>query len=124
MNLPLLDFQENKKPLHISGHFMQSADIVLFHGDTMDFLKEIPDKTMQLVVTSPPYNIGKEYEIRTTIQEYLNSQKNIIKEIIRVLSPSGSICWQVGNFVQDTEVYPLDIFYYQIFKDFGLKLRN
>ena len=124
MNLPLLNFQENKMPLHISGHFEQSADIVLFHGDTTDFLKEIPDETMQLVVTSPPYNIGKEYEIRTTIQKYLDSQKNIIKEIIRVLSPSGSICWQVGNFVQDTEVYPLDIFYYQIFKDFGLKLRN
>lgn len=124
MNLPLLNFQANKRSLNISGHFKQSADIVLFHGDTTDFLKEIPDETMQLVVTSPPYNIGKEYEIRTTIREYLNSQKNIIKELIRVLSPNGSICWQVGNFVQDTEVYPLDIFYYQIFKDFGLKLRN
>lgn len=124
MNLPLLNFQANKRSLNISGNFKQSADIVLFHGDTVEFLKEIPDEMMQLVITSPPYNLGKEYEIRTTIQEYLNSQKNIIKEIIRVLSPCGSICWQVGNFVQDTEVYPLDIFYYQIFKDLGLKLRN
>jgi DNA modification methylase len=77
--------------LNISDHFEQSADMVLFHGDTTDLLKEIPDEMMQLVVTSPPYNIGKEHETRTTIQKYLDSQKNIIKEIIRVLSPNGSI---------------------------------
>jgi adenine-specific DNA-methyltransferase len=36
----------------------------------------------------------------------------------------GSLCWQVGNYVEDGEIFPLDIFYYPFFKKHGLKLRN
>lgn len=48
----------------------------------------------------------------------------MIDELTRILSQDGSICWQVGNYVDNGEVYPLDIFYYKIFKDRGYKLRN
>ncbi len=41
-----------------------------------------------------------------------------------MLHPNGSICWQVGNYVEDGEVFPLDILYYALFKEKGLKLRN
>lgn len=58
------------------------------------------------------------------MRDYLATQKEIISELVRVLHPEGSICWQVGNFVKDGEVFPLDIYYYDIFKDFGLQLRN
>ncbi|MBU6392808.1 MAG: site-specific DNA-methyltransferase, partial [Planctomycetes bacterium] len=47
-----------------------------------------------------------------------------IDHLIQVLRPDGSICWQVGNFVENSEVFPLDIFYYNLFKKHGLKLRN
>ena len=77
-----------------------------------------------MVITSPPYNIGKSYETKVSIEEYLKTQESIIAEIVRTLSENGNICWQVGNFVDKGEVFPLDIFYYQIFKKFGLKLRN
>ena len=50
--------------------------------------------------------------------------KIYLKEFARIISDDGSICWQVGNFVENGEVFPLDIFYYQIFKSLGLKLRN
>jgi DNA modification methylase len=40
------------------------------------------------------------------------------------LADTGSVCWQVGNFVQDGEIFPLDIYYYPIFKQLGMKLRN
>ena len=43
---------------------------------------------------------------------------------MRILRSEGSLCWQVGNFVEDSEVFPLDMFYYDIFKNNGLKLRN
>jgi adenine-specific DNA-methyltransferase len=43
---------------------------------------------------------------------------------VRLLHPRGSICWQVGNHVDDGEVVPLDIVLYPIFKEHGLKLRN
>ena len=48
----------------------------------------------------------------------------MIKECVRVLSPAGSICWQVGNFVDKGEIIPLDIALFPIFSELGLKLRN
>lgn len=77
-----------------------------------------------LIITSPPYNIGKEYETKISIERYLKTQEKIIKKLIRVLHPNGSVCWEVGNYVSKGEVFPLDIFYYDIFKKCGLKLRN
>ncbi|WP_236082300.1 DNA-methyltransferase [Stutzerimonas stutzeri] len=79
---------------------------------------------MQLIVTSPPYNIGKEYERRTSRQVYIEEQAATIAEAVRLLKPQGSICWQVGNHVDDGEVFPLDILLYDLFKNHGLKLRN
>ena len=96
----------------------------LFLGDCLDLLKQIPDNSVQLVVTSPPYNIGKEYEKRKDLNSYLFDQEETLKEACRILSNDGSICWQVGNFVENSEVFPLDILYYNHFKKHGLKLRN
>lgn len=100
------------------------AEYKLVTGDTFDYLKNEKSNKYDLIITSPPYNVGKEYEVRASIEQYLENQKRIISEIVRVLSDKGNICWQVGNYVKDKEVFPLDIFYYQIFKDLGLKLRN
>jgi adenine-specific DNA-methyltransferase len=94
------------------------------NGDCLKVLKKYEDEKFDLIITSPPYNIGKSYETKTSIEEYLETQEEIIDELIRLLSDRGSICWQVGNFVDKGEVFPLDIFYYQIFKKHGLKLRN
>lgn len=93
-------------------------------GDSSKVLKKIDDERFKLIITSPPYNVGKEYETRKSIEDYLATQKEIIKELVRVLHPEGSICWQVGNYVDKGEIFPLDIYYYHIFKDLGLKLRN
>lgn len=119
--MPFPQFQVKKD---IESKFSENSEIVLFNGDITNLLSEIPDEKISLVVTSPPYNIGKEYETRQDVQDYLTKQTTIIKELVRVLAPTGSLCWQVGNFVDKGEVYPLDILYYPIFKDLGLKLRN
>lgn len=79
---------------------------------------------MKLIVTSPPYNIGKPYEKRTSNELYLEQQVATIAEAVRLLHPEGSICWQVGNHVDDGEIFPLDILLYPYFKAAGLKLRN
>jgi DNA modification methylase len=79
---------------------------------------------MKLIITSPPYNLGKVYEKATELHRYLEALNPIVDELIRVLSPRGSICWQVGNYVEKSEIFPLDIFYYPFFKKHGLKLRN
>jgi len=108
----------------ISSQFEQARRIVLHCGDTFEFLKSIPEDAFQLIITSPPYNLGKEYEAQTSIESYLQDQEKVIAELIKKLKASGSICWQVGNFVEKAEVFPLDVFYYNIFKRHGLKLRN
>ena len=92
--------------------------------DALEFCKTIPDNSVRLIITSPPYNIGKEYEVRTNIENYLDNMKTIISELVRILADNGSICWEVGNYIEKGEVFPLDIFFYSMFKDFGLKLRN
>ena len=79
---------------------------------------------MQLIVTSPPYNIGKVYEERSDLDTYIQEQAETISECVRLLHPLGSICWQVGNHVDDGEVFPLDTVLYHVFKDHGLRLRN
>lgn len=110
--------------LKLSDVFSKDADCVLYHGDTNDLLKQIPSEFVKLIVTSPPYNLGKSYESKVEIEEYYQQQKRIIKECVRVLSPEGSICWQVGNFVENGEIIPLDIILFPIFNELGLKLRN
>ncbi len=110
--------------MKITNRFDLNANCVLFEGDCLDLLKTIPDNTIKLVVTSPPYNLGKEYETRLHLQKYLDQQKKIITECARVLSDEGSICWQVGNYVDNGRIVPLDIVLYPIFESLGLQLRN
>jgi DNA modification methylase len=92
--------------------------------DCLSTLKGIEDGKFDLVLTSPPYNVGKSYETKTSIEKYLETQEEIIAELVRTLSDKGNLCWQVGNYVDKGEVFPLDIYYYRIFKRHGLKLRN
>ncbi len=102
----------------------KKTDYKYILGDSLNKLKKFEDGKFKLVITSPPYNVGKEYEVKKSIENYLTEQNAIIKELIRILHPSGSVCWQVGNFIDRGEVFPLDVFYYNIFKTHGLKLRN
>ena len=113
-----------KKKINKSKTFKKDSDFVLLEGDCLDGIKTLPDNSVKLIITSPPYNLNKEYEEKNTLENYLEKIKPIIKEFDRVLKDDGSICWQVGNYVDKSEVFPLDIFYYNIFKEQGYKLRN
>jgi len=108
----------------IADTFTPSESIVVYPGDCLDLLKSIPGESLQLVVTSPPYNIGKEYEKKLRLDLYLKQQAQVIAECVRVLSPRGSICWQVGNYVDKGAIIPLDAVLYPIFSDRGLRMRN
>ena len=119
---PTLRWTERACTLSPTWH--PDNDVTLFRGDCKQLLGQIPDGSAQLVVTSPPYNIGKEYEQRINLKEYLRDQGEVINACIDKLRPGGSICWQVGNHVDDGEVFPLDILLYPSFVERGLRLRN
>ncbi len=110
--------------LSISDQFSPSERIVVYPGDCLEMLRAIPAECMQLIVTSPPYNIGKEYEKRLDIDLYLRQQAQVIAECVRTLAPMGSICWQVGNYVDRGAIIPLDTVLYPIFAGLGLRMRN
>lgn len=117
-----LSFNSNRSTINEDS--FSNENMIIGCGDSKEFLKSIPSEYVTLIITSPPYNIGKEYETKTAIEEYLQTQGETIDELIRVLRPDGSICWEVGNYVEESEVFPLDIFFYDLFKSKGLKLRN
>lgn len=98
----------------------------LIVGDANDALDRIQDASIHLVVTSPPYNIGKVYErdAAMSLPAYIEWITPIINKICSKITNEGSVCWQVGNFVSDGEVFPLDFFFYDIFIKQGFKLRN
>ncbi len=115
-------FIENQ--IEIASAFDPRARAVIASGECLDNLRTTPDGWAKLIITSPPYNIGKAYEKRRELEHYIQDIMPVLDELVRVLSPTGSLCWQVGNYVEDAEVFPLDIFFYPAFKDRGLKLRN
>jgi DNA modification methylase len=114
----------NSETHKIHTEFANDSRIVLHHGDSLEFLKTVPDNSINLIVTSPPYNIGKDYEEKVALKTYLKNQEIIIKQLYTKLKNEGSVCWEVGNYVNNGEIYPLDIHFYDIFKGLGMKLRN
>lgn len=97
----------------------------IFQGDAENFLASLPEEPLfDLVVTSPPYNIGKSYEKKDALETYMAWQTRIIDLIVPRLKPKGSICWQVGNFVDNGQIAPLDIEFAPIFKRHGMQMRN
>ncbi len=112
------------RDLEIASQYSPEVAASLYLGDRLDLLRSIPDGAASLIVTSPPYNLGKDYEDEVGIGEYIEGQAETIAEAVRICAEDGSICWQVGNYVENGEIMPLDIVLYPVFRAHGLKLRN
>jgi adenine-specific DNA-methyltransferase len=96
----------------------------IYKGDCLELLRELPDESIDLTVSSPPYNLGKEYEAKRALEVYLAEQTEVLKECVRTLKPTGSIFWQVGSFSDSGTLVPLDIRFFPILESFGLIPRN
>jgi adenine-specific DNA-methyltransferase len=118
-----------RNDLQIRRHYSVDNDVTLYRGDCLSLLKHIPDGAAQLVITSPPYNIGKAYEKRQTLERYLHLQKAVIAECVRITRTGGSICWQVGHHINGHgQMIPLDILMHPLFAEHEekskIRLRN
>jgi adenine-specific DNA-methyltransferase len=109
---------------YVASQYVPEARTAIVLGDTLDVCAALPSSHFQLVITSPPYNLGKQYERAVKLEDYIGWQAAVVSDLVRVLRPGGSLCWQVGNYVLDGEVFPLDVFFYPIIHGHGLKLRN
>ncbi|WP_341793519.1 site-specific DNA-methyltransferase [Rickettsia endosymbiont of Ceutorhynchus obstrictus] len=122
--------QEYSKPLLLNilnkqTPSLDKIDYAVWLGDVEKFLSNLPmEPIFDLIITSPPYNIGKPYEKKNDLQIYLEWQKRIIDQLIPRLKSTGSICWQVGNFIDNGYIVPLDIEFAPMFKEHKLQMRN
>lgn len=95
-------------------------------SDNLSYLRKIPSRSVSLVVTSPPYNVGKRYDNHNdgmSFDEYLDWQGQVLTECDRVLKDGGSLCWQVGTFVhkpnasasgKQRRFRPLDYYFFDL----------
>ncbi len=103
----------------------ESLQLDVIHlGDCMELLSALPDESVDLVVSSPPYNLGKEYEDRRELAAYLGEQSAVLAECARVLRRTGSLFWQVGAYSSRGALIPLDVRFFPILEDLGLIPRN
>lgn len=94
-------------------------------GDAFQLIKQVESGSVDLVLTSPPYGIGKSYEKRCdSMEEYSEMMLPIVPEVIRVLKPGGVIAWQVGQRLEADNVINLSEVYLPEFRRLGMKMIN
>lgn len=103
--------------MKIHEEWSSDRKYTLFLGDCLELLKSLPDASVDLVLSSPPYCMGKAYEDKTKAEDFVKDHQVILPEIVRVTKPGGSICWQVGYHVSDGVVTPLDFVVHGILKE-------
>lgn len=105
--------------------------ITIRQSNCKNLLKKLPDESIDLIITSPPYCMKKAYENpEDDIETFKQQHEDIFPDIYRVLKKGGSICWQIGYHVSDKCIIPLDYIVYDLFinrsknMDIPLVLRN
>lgn len=117
--------------MEIREKYAVDNEITLYKGSCFRLLKTMPAESCDLIITSPPYCIGKEYENKKRdLDSFVRQQKKIVEDVYRLLKVGGSVCWQIGYHVAEQEVIPLDYYVYRVFEkcsskhDIPLILRN
>lgn len=90
---------------------------------TSEKMEELPDNSVHLMVTSPPYNVGKEYDKNLTLKEYRSFLKRVWSEVKRVLVPGGRACINVANLGRKPYI-PLHSYIIEDMLDLGFLMRG
>lgn len=98
----------------------------LIEGDAFEALDEITDGSCRLAITSPPYNIGKAYEKdeKRSLGDYIEWLSKVMLKLGTKVTEDGHLCLQVGSYVHDGEVFPIDSLVYPHLHKKGWRLRN
>ncbi len=111
--------------MRIYRRYRESNEVTLYNGDCLELLKKLPDESVNLVITSPPYCMGKAYEDpHDDIETFKRQHISIFNDLYRIVKIGGSICWQVGYHISDKCVVPLDYIIYDIFTSMSESLEN
>jgi DNA modification methylase len=94
---------------------------ILCHSS--ETMNELPDYSVHLMITSPPYNVGKTYDKDLTLDEYRKFLKNVFSEVYRVLVPGGRACINVANLGRKPYI-PLHSFIIEDALNIGFLMRG
>lgn len=109
----------------VSASVNAEATATIFRGNCSSLLEKLPDSSVDLIVSSPPYCMGKEYESNQDIGAFETSHASVMPELVRVLKPGASLCWQVGWYTRLGVLTPLDyLVYAEMQKHREMQLRN
>jgi len=108
------DYRENPVPPEVEDQIFCKS------SESMD---ELPDLSVHLVVTSPPYNVGKEYDEDLTLDEYRRFIRRVMAEVYRVLVPGGRLCLNLANLGRRPYL-PLHAFVIQDLLSLGFLMRG
>ncbi len=86
-------------------------------------MEELPDNSVHLMVTSPPYNVGKEYDENLTLKEYREFLGKVWREVKRVLVPGGRACINIANLGRKPYI-PLHTFIIEDMLNLGFLMRG
>lgn len=109
----------------IQPKYSTTAKYVVHHGDWRQLVDQLPAESVDLTITSPPYCIGKDYELSRTVDDFRKEHETIIPRIAGITKLGGNICWQVGYHAKNGALTPLDYIVHEIFSSIpDLTLRN
>lgn len=103
-----MDVSISRSPSRAANAILDGTTATLYTGDCLDLIRSMPDESVDLTLTSPPYCMGKEYDKSSSVDDFIATQELILPQIVRITKTGGSICWQVGYHVEMGAVYPLD----------------
>ena len=110
----ILHKEENILPINLENSFLLGS---------AENMKELPDNSIHLMITSPPYNVSKEYDDDLTLKQYLTLLENSFKETYRVLVNGGRACINVANLGRKPYI-PLSDYISKIMIEIGFKMRG
>lgn len=116
------NLQKENKVEYIENS-IQSKSLDKIFCSSSEKMRELPDNSVHLMVTSPPYNVGKEYDKDFSLQEYLDLLNRVWSEVYRVLVPGGRVCINVANLGRKPYI-PLHTYIIDGMNDLGFLMRG
>jgi len=116
------DFLKRKKIKYVENPIPPNLLDKIF-CKTSENMEELPDNSVHLMVTSPPYNVGKEYDQNLTLEEYREFLRRVWREVKRVLVPGGRACINIANLGRKPYI-PLHCFIIEDMLDLGFLMRG
>jgi site-specific DNA-methyltransferase (adenine-specific) len=116
------DLSENKVMTESNNNFPHALENRFILG-TSENMSEIPDNSVHLMITSPPYNVSKEYDRDLSLPDYLNLLKNSFKETYRILVNGGRACINIANLGRKPYI-PLSDYVSNIMIETGFNMRG